>query len=256
MTVPVALEPLVGIDRALAAKKLGEARIARFDLIPPGIFVISQEIAPAARNGEIDQPPERLRGTLLTCRRMRRAEIEDRARPRLPRPGEKAVRIPFDQADRAVDDLDVVALEILRRRIEEIGEPRPRDVDLRDDLGRTAGRATPRVEVDVITVEIRRELVGVRPIDLAVGGQIKPGIALEGPCLVRMREPEELLPIVVGELFLIGGDRRIRVHRPITGKNPFIQKAVRGAVDRKLKVAVEEALADALLERRGKAVPA
>src|SRR5439155_2279752 len=110
--IPVALEALVGIVRALPAQKLGELGIAGFDLRPGRPAVVGEEVAAAATDRHVDQTAE----VDLRPRQPRAGvhdvQVEHHARPRLPRPGEEGLVVALDQPDAAVDQLDAVAAEV------------------------------------------------------------------------------------------------------------------------------------------------
>src|SRR5262245_49887406 len=104
MAVPVAGEQSRGIVLLLAMQELAKARMACLDLLARGPPMIREVIAAAAGNREVDEAAEcSLRGG-DAVRRVRNAEIEDDAGPRLPRPCEESVLVALDEPDRAVND--------------------------------------------------------------------------------------------------------------------------------------------------------
>src|SRR2546426_11124676 len=73
-------------------------------------------------------------------------------------------------------------------------------------------------------------------------------VLLEGFGLVRVREVDEALPVVVRERALSSGRWSGALDRAVAREDALSEEIVRGVVGRKLEVAVYEAVADPLLE--------
>src|SRR6476620_12804125 len=112
MAVPVALESFVGVVLALEAQKLGELRIAAKDLLARAERVIREEPAAVSPSGDVDEAAERGGRVLPSLGRVRRVQVEDRARVGPLRPREEALVVTLDEPDRAVDAVDLILAEV------------------------------------------------------------------------------------------------------------------------------------------------
>ena len=112
MAVPVAREALVGVVLALGGEELPHARVAALDLVAPRPAVVGEEVAAAARSGEVDEPAERVRRVRDAVRRVLDVEVQDDAGPRLARPGEHRLVVALDQSHRPVDDVHAVLAQV------------------------------------------------------------------------------------------------------------------------------------------------
>src|SRR5437867_1875393 len=103
VAVPVALESLVGIVASLGAKKRWELWVARLHLLTRREPMISQVVAPTVADPRVDELPE-FRGRALEPRgAVHDVQVEDHARVRLFGPGKKALVVPLDETDGAVE---------------------------------------------------------------------------------------------------------------------------------------------------------
>ena len=111
MAMPVAGEEGRGIVRFFEAEEFAKARVAGFDLGARGPAVIGEIVAAALPDREVDEAAEGgLRGAEASGS-VRDAKIENDAGLWLARPGEDALLIALDQANRAVDDRHAAAAQ-------------------------------------------------------------------------------------------------------------------------------------------------
>ena len=109
-------------------------------------------------------------GTSCSC--VLRVQVEDHACVSVARPVQKAFVVALDEPDRPVNHVDVMPPEILGGLSHEVGQSLARHIELADHLARRVFGAEVRVERDVIIVDIRAELVKIRPIELSVGRDV------------------------------------------------------------------------------------
>src|SRR5437762_1888949 len=83
VTIPIALESLVGIVFSFEPQKLSEPRVTRQHLAARGVFVIRQVIAAAASNRQVNETPKRGRGVCQSLGRVNGVQVEDDAGVRL-----------------------------------------------------------------------------------------------------------------------------------------------------------------------------
>ena len=124
VAVPVALENLVRVVLPLQAQEFGHLRIARLDLLAGRPAVVGEEVAAAERDGAVDQAAEVSRGLADAVLGVLDVQVHDDAGPRLARPGEEALVVALDEADRAVDELDAVPAEVRAHGGEEFAAAR------------------------------------------------------------------------------------------------------------------------------------
>src|SRR5262245_59262224 len=172
VAVPVALEALVGVPEALEAQELGELGIGGRDLRARGVTVIREEIAAAVGERDVDQAPEVVGRPGQRLRRVLGVEVEDHARVAVARPRQERLAVALDQPHGAVDHVHGEGPGVAADRVEEPRQLGPARVDLGDDLARGGAGTEPAIEPGVVAVEVDAELVGVRPVALAAGGQV------------------------------------------------------------------------------------
>src|SRR6266705_2911972 len=208
VAVPVALESLVGIVASLGAKKRWELWVARLHLLARCEPMVSQVVAPTVADPRVDELPEFRRRALEPRGAVHDVQVEDHARVRLFGPGKKALVVPLDETDGAVDQWRALRAEPLAHVREKAGQRIPRRVDLGDQLRGRLGRPEPDVQGAMVVVEVGTELVRVRPVHLSRGREVVAGVGLERPRSVGVREVDELVPVVWGQLLLFRSYRR------------------------------------------------
>src|SRR5438034_9667008 len=110
--IPVALEPLLGVVLALPPQELDEARVAGLHLGPGRPAMVGQEIAPPVLDRPIDEAPEVPRRLLHRRRVVGGVQVEDDGGVALLGPGQEALVVLLDEADRAVDDVGLPLPEV------------------------------------------------------------------------------------------------------------------------------------------------
>ena len=116
VAVPRALEPLIGIVLTLQHQKLLHLWVAALNLVAPRPAMVSQVIAAAVRDAEVDEITERCGRFLDLAWRVLDVQVEDDAGIPIARPGQKRLVVFFDQANRAVDDVGSPRPEYVARR--------------------------------------------------------------------------------------------------------------------------------------------
>src|SRR5207249_4482211 len=224
VSVPVALKSLGGIVTPLGAEKLRELRVARLHLLARREPMVGQVVAPAVADPRVDELAE-FRGRALQPRgAVDHVQVEDHARVRLFGPGKKALVVPLDETDGAVDQGGALRAEPLAHVREKAGQRIPRRVDLGDQLRGRLGGAEPAVQGAMVIVQVRTELVRVRPVHLSRGREVVAGVGLERPRPVGVREIDELVPVVRGQLLLFRSYRRAGRDGAIAREDPLPQK--------------------------------
>ncbi|HZY31761.1 MAG TPA: hypothetical protein VFF86_08990, partial [Candidatus Methylomirabilis sp.] len=97
VTIPVALEPLLGVVLALLYQKLDEPRVARRDLFTRGPVMVGQVVTPPVWDRPIDEAAEVAGRFLERIRIVRRMQVEDDAGVSLLRPGQEALIVLLDE---------------------------------------------------------------------------------------------------------------------------------------------------------------
>ncbi len=195
MTIPVALKSLLGIVFSFQGKELGELRVAFLQLLPLGKPVIGEVVAPSPRRCQIDQGPEGVGGAVHSLRGMFNPQVENNAGVGFPRPGKKAFAVLLDQAHGAVDDRYSRVPQEPGGFLEEIAQLISRHVDLGDHQAGGNGGSLEAVDLFGVVGEIGAQLVGVRPIDLAMGPLVVGSVGSEGCSAVGMGEEEQVHPL-------------------------------------------------------------
>src|SRR5437762_9334632 len=136
ISIPVALKPFRGIVLCFQTEKLLELRVARHDLLGFRELVVSQVIASAASDTQIDQTAKGTRRRFDSSRCMQREKIEDDARIRFFGPRQKALIVLFDQSYCAVDNDCPVRAEQFSSVSQEVGKISARNVDFGNDKAR------------------------------------------------------------------------------------------------------------------------
>src|SRR6266849_577166 len=150
-----------------------------------------------------------------------------------------------------------VALEQLLRVVfslqqQEIAELREAGLDL---LAQGVAVIGGVVAAAVLDADVDQAPEGVAGADRAARGVLDvqvedhAGVALEDGGLVGVREVQQLDPVALAELPARRGQRRVVGDRPVAREHAAPQEVLGAIVDRVLEVAVEEAVADALVER-------
>src|SRR5712691_4232141 len=167
VAVPVALESLVGIVAPLGAEKLRELRVARLYLLARREPMVGQVVAPAVADPRVDELSEFRGRALEPSGAVDDVQVEDHACVRLFGPGKKTLVVLLDETDGAVDEGGALRAEPLAHVREKAGQRIPRRVDLGDQLRGRLGRPEPAVQGAMVIVEVRTELVRVRPVHLS-----------------------------------------------------------------------------------------
>ena len=142
-------------------------------------------------------------------------QVEDDARPALARPRQHRLVVALDDPDGAVDDVDRVLLRVGADRVHEVGQLQAGHIELGDHLAALRRRAGLGIEIVVIRLGIVGELVGVAPIELAVGRHVVARVLGEGARLVGVGKPEQAAPFGRAERQLPLGQRHVGRHRPV-----------------------------------------
>src|SRR5437016_11087363 len=159
VAIPVALESLVGIVAPLGAKKRWELWVARLHLLTRREPMVSQVVAPTVADPRVDELPE-FRGRALEPRgAVHDVQVEDHARVRLFGPGKKALVVPLDETDGAVDQWGALRAEPLAHVREKAGQRIPRGVDLGGRLRSRHGRPETDVPGAPVLIEVGTQLV-------------------------------------------------------------------------------------------------
>src|SRR5215471_19526725 len=103
VAVPVALKDFCRIVLALGRQEFRELWIASFHLLAISKPVVSEVVAAAVLDRQIDQQAESAGGVLDALRIMRDVKIEDHACVAVLGPGKEALVILFNQADNSVN---------------------------------------------------------------------------------------------------------------------------------------------------------
>src|SRR5262252_2293508 len=130
--VPIALEHLGRIVAPLEAQKLGHLRVARLDLPAGCPSVVGGKVAAGKFDCAIDQPAEVVGGLAPAVLVVIHVQVHDGADPRLARPGEEALVVLLDEADRSVDELRTVLPQIRPHGGKERGERGAWHIELAD----------------------------------------------------------------------------------------------------------------------------
>src|SRR5213592_1377935 len=166
MAIPVTLETLVGVVLPLEPQEVDELRVAGLDLAACGPAVIRQVVAAARAERKVDEPAKRVGRSRDPLGSVHDVQIEDHAGPGLPGPGQEALVVALDEADRSVDDRGPMLAEACPDVVDEARQGGARNVDLGDYLGRGRGGAELPVQALVVVVDVETELVRVRPVAL------------------------------------------------------------------------------------------
>src|SRR2546426_260074 len=118
--VPAARESLVGIVAPLGAEKLRELGVARLYLLTRREPMVGQVVAPAVADPRVDKLPEFRSRALEPRGAVHDVQVEDHTRVRLFGPGKKALVVPLDETDGAVDQWGALRAEPLAH-VREIG---------------------------------------------------------------------------------------------------------------------------------------
>jgi len=102
----------------------------------------------------------------------------------------------------------------------------------------------------VVVVDVVAELVRVREVHLARRGEVVGRVQLPRLLLVHVREVQEPAPLLPRECPLARRDGGSRGHGPVAREDAASQKLRIPGIDHELAVAVQEALRDAIVERR------
>ena len=121
---------------------------------------------------------------LYSLRRVDRVDVEDRACIRFFRPWQKAFFFLLNQPDRAVDQFNMVLAKVVTNLGQERRQSLTRHVDLGDDFGGRILGVFLLINLSMVVVRIDAHLMGVRPVELAVCGEIIIRITAERLFLV------------------------------------------------------------------------
>src|SRR5438105_23248 len=89
-----------------------ERREARLDLAAQSVAVVGGEIAAAVAKADVDQAAQGVRSADHAGARALDVQVEDDAGVGPSCPGEEAFAVLFDEAHRAVDDLEALAQRV------------------------------------------------------------------------------------------------------------------------------------------------
>src|SRR5918992_92140 len=177
MPVPLALEKFLRVVLQLELQEFLHLREAGVDLAAQPVAVVGREVAAAVLEPDVDQAPEHVARLDEAARRVLDVHVEDDARIGPARPRHEALAVLLDQAHGAVDDVDLVAARVVAHVRHEALERVALAVDLGDRLGGADLRADALVERAVVVLRIDAHLRLVRPVDLAVRGDVVAGVA-------------------------------------------------------------------------------
>ncbi len=96
--------------------------------------------------------------------------------------------------------------------------------ELGDHLAALHAAAELRIEVDVVRLRIFGELVGVGPIELAVGRHVVARVLGKCPRFVGVGESNQAPPLRSAERQLTLGTRQIRRDRPVARKHSDLEE--------------------------------
>ncbi len=144
--------------------------------------------------------------------------------------------------------------EILTHLIEEPLQVWPWDVYLSDHFSRRIRSVELIVDLAMVIFRVDTQLVQISPIHLAIGREIVVCVSVERLFLICVREVQELLPVLVGQLLLCYRYWRIHCYWPVAGKNTFVEKVFRGRLDGELEIAILKSVSNALLKRNNQVV--
>ena len=161
MCVPVTLKTFFRVILALQFKEITELRIAALDLFASSVPGVGQVVRAPAAYRHINEPTESIRRVLQTLRAVNSVQIEDGARIGLLRPRQEAFVIAFDNADRAINQIDCVLAKILAYFSSKAWKHGPWHVDFRDDFSGRIGSVEFLVDFAVIVIGIDAQLVSV-----------------------------------------------------------------------------------------------
>ena len=197
-----------------------------------------------------------------SCASMIDVQIENHAGPAFARPGQCGLMFRFDEADRAVDEVDAIHAEIAAHVVHERQQPGSGHVEFGDHLAAAYCGAEPVIERAVVVLEVEIELVRIAPVQLPVRCEVELG-ELRGRrrvCRLCARR-QQPAPVVLREPYAgRQGYRPIVGRRPVARKHAGAQEV--GAVGRgcELEIAVQVAGRQCARQRlrsarRSRAVP-
>jgi hypothetical protein len=200
--VPVALEEMGGVVGSFLIEEGGHLGVAGFDLIAGGPTVVGEVVAAADIDGTVDDATKVAFGFSESGGGVIDVEVHDDAGPGFAGPGKERLIIFLDEADGSVDDLHGVLAEVIGEGVEKGGQLRAGDVDFGDHFGARAGGGGVAVDGGMIVVDVGAELVGIGPIDLAVGFEVERGVEVVDLGGVGVGEGDEFGPIGFAEFAL------------------------------------------------------
>src|SRR5437773_10345907 len=222
ISIPIALKTFRAIVLCFQTEKLLELRVARHEPLGFRELVVSQVIASAASDSQIDQTAKGPRRRFDSSWCMQREEIEDDARIRFFGPRQKALIVFFDQSYCAVDDDCPVRTQQFSGGSEEVGKISAWNVYFGNDKARLLASDLLTNLVSIIR-KIGTQLICVRPVSLSVRGQIVIAVSLESLFAIRVSKPQEIQPVIIAQ-FLFGDNLLVFVDRLVTGKHSTLQK--------------------------------
>src|SRR5438552_4118337 len=196
ISIPLALKPFRAIVLCFQTEKLLELRVGRHDLLGFRELVVSQIIASAASDSQIDQTAKGARRRLDSSRCVQREEIEDDARIRFFGPRQKAFIVFFDQSHCAVDDDCPVRAEQFASVSEEVGKIRAWNVDFGNDKARLLASDLVTNLLSIIR-QIGAQLICVGPISLSVCREVIIAVTLESLSAVGVSKLQEIQPVII-----------------------------------------------------------
>src|SRR5258708_19632938 len=134
-------------------------------------------------------------------------EVENGGGIRLFWPRQIAFVLLLNEPDRAVDQFNIVLAKVVTNLGEERSQSFTRYVDLRDDFSGWILGVFLLIYLAMVVLGIDAHLMGIRPVALAVCGEIIIRITTERLLLVVVCKIEQGPPPLIREAFLFLGHR-------------------------------------------------
>src|SRR5438477_12569000 len=123
--------------------------------------MICQIVGTAPALGDIDQPAKVIRGSCKSFWTVYGMEIEYGAGIRFLCPGQEAFIITLNQANGAINEVDIIAAKILSNLVKKFLQHRSGNVNFSDDFAGWIGSMQPRINLAMIVVRIYAQLMSV-----------------------------------------------------------------------------------------------
>ncbi len=106
-------------------------------------------------------------------------QIEDDTGPGFSGPGQEGLVVAFNHPDGPINQVDIGFDKVRSHLLQEIGQGVTRDVNFRDHLRGLRQRTDLSAQLEMMVVNVGGELMGIGPVNLAVGPQIIRGVLIE-----------------------------------------------------------------------------